>query len=838
MEIVTGDRYFESLVKFVEKNTGGLLEGTLILKLNPVGLHYVQSRLEALSELEGLIAGAPVDYLRAYVSDLGDHRALEQLRRILCRLTSLKIVSVLPFPSRDPTPLSLVVFGRLKVLELRGCDLSSSTAKGLLELRHTLEKLICHNSTDALRHVFASRIADIRDSSQWNRLSFVSCACNGLILMDESLQLLPALETLDLSRNKFAKVDNLRKCVRLRHLDLGFNQLRSVESFIEVTCHILKLVLRNNALTTLQGIENLKSLEELDVSYNVISNYVELEVFSSLPSLKDIWLEGNPLCCTRWYRPQVFSFFLYPEQVKLDDRRMRTREFWKRQIIIARRHRRPASYGFYCPAREENEVVGFINGKRKKYSRLACIESDEPGMNMFNEQDSLSCIDDIQGGEEDVSDNEGELTSLINRIEFMKKERSKLWVEEFKDWIDQGSENWVDENKNCLPSGNSKFGDTSSLRLSGECSRYLESVSDSIMNSGDGCSGIPQETNSSFASSVGNPGYQWLHSGADNWEKKPIFSTRALDEDHMKFYFPKGKRYLQNADFNLAITGTSVQDDEEINAIVSGTALTTVKSMNELKSSPGPPLSPPHYEEDILYRRYSLEEEILQVSAESFSAASSDSNTSDEDDRHEYGPPPPQTELYVDREDLACDTKWKLTPLLAKDDNVLYDPEVAQGSNLHYSCVQQSTRKLGGQDNSSELSFGNGPCSSNNDGSVTTSNKQHADWHEVINPKRKPKKRVVSLSDSTNVCRVDGKDGLQQQSLNLIGRACENLSTISANDDAHGFHDHSNHAVSKANDHIESYFSSFVADTTVHETCKQIIVCNCVVGIEPLWSER
>lgn len=84
---------------------------------------------------------------------------------------------------------------------------------------------------DALKHVFASRIADIRNSPHWNRLSFISCACNGLVLMDESLQLLPAVETLDLSRNKFAKLDNLRKCTKLKHLDLGFNHLRNIVSF-------------------------------------------------------------------------------------------------------------------------------------------------------------------------------------------------------------------------------------------------------------------------------------------------------------------------------------------------------------------------------------------------------------------------------------------------------------------------------------------------------------------------------------------------------------------------------------------------------------------------------
>jgi len=147
---VTGDRYLVKLVEFVEEQAGPLIEETKVLKLNPAGLHYVQSRLEALHEVENLLAGAPVDYLRAYVSDLGDHRALEQLRRILRLLTSLKIFSVLPHPIRDPTPLSFLPFGSLKVLELRDCDLSTSAAKGLLELRHTLEKIICHNSTVSL----------------------------------------------------------------------------------------------------------------------------------------------------------------------------------------------------------------------------------------------------------------------------------------------------------------------------------------------------------------------------------------------------------------------------------------------------------------------------------------------------------------------------------------------------------------------------------------------------------------------------------------------------------------------------------------------------------------
>ncbi|KAF9594084.1 hypothetical protein IFM89_027359, partial [Coptis chinensis] len=247
-------------------------------------------------------------------------------RRILRLLTSLKVISVLLPPDRDPTPLSLLPFGRLKVLELRGCDLSTSPAKGLLQLRHTLEKLILHNST---------------------------------LLMDDSLQLLPNVE----SRNRFGKGDNLKKCTKLSYLDLGFNHLHSISSQSEVACSIVKLVLRNNALTSLNGIETLKSIEGLDLSYNVISNVSELEILTSLPFLQSLWLEGNPICCAPWYR-QVFSLFAHPEKLKLGERGITTRKSWKRQIVIASKLKRPAGFGFYCPAIDNDEDEGTLTRDR------------------------------------------------------------------------------------------------------------------------------------------------------------------------------------------------------------------------------------------------------------------------------------------------------------------------------------------------------------------------------------------------------------------------------------------------------------------------------------------
>jgi len=86
-------------------------------------------------------------------------------------------------------------------------------------------------------------------------------------------------------------------------------------AFLQVSSRIVKLVVRNNALTTVHGIENLKSLMGLDLSYNIISNFSELEILGTLSLLQNLWLEGNPICCARWYRGHVFSFFRNPENV-------------------------------------------------------------------------------------------------------------------------------------------------------------------------------------------------------------------------------------------------------------------------------------------------------------------------------------------------------------------------------------------------------------------------------------------------------------------------------------------------------------------------------------------
>ncbi|KAK6249817.1 hypothetical protein SCA6_003822 [Theobroma cacao] len=862
MAIVTGDRYLEKLVKFVDEEAGALIEGTKVLKLNPAGLHYVQSRLEALQELERLLAGAPVDYLRAYVSDLGDHRALEQLRRILRLLTTLKVVSALPPPARDPTPLSLLPFGRLKVLELRGCDLSTSAAKGLLELRHTLEKIICHNSTDALRHVFASRIAEIKGSPQWNRLSFVSCACNRLVLMDESLQLLPAVETLDLSRNKFAKVDNLRKCARLKHLDLGFNQLQTISSFSEVSCRIVKLVLRNNALTTLRGIETLKSLEGLDVSYNIISNFSELEFLASLPSLQSLWLEGNPLCGARWCRAQVFSYFSHPENLKLDDKGISTREYWKRKIIVASRQKRPSSFGFYSPAKVDAEGEGGINKKRVrkvssileliKVSRLACIEGERESTYICSDLDSVSCDNEIQSREENViSEDEAEIVDLMNRVEQLKKERSILWLREFKDWMDHASENFADDGGARLHLGkeNYKKSGKSERQLS-ESSRY---VSDSVQASGDESSMNFLESDNSFAdTSTGVHAHKYsdhiVPSGITGGVSLPGLRTVDLKQEYQKSYLhdetSSGSMQAESSHHNFV----TVQGSNRMVENASVSQLNTINDITESNSSSAYPGSPPHYQEDLLHRRHNLVEEILQLSADSYSMASSDSDTScSEDDYCEVGLPVlGHLNRSVEGHSLSD---------LFEDNYHEKGNKVSDGSENGIcfidSCAEHtfSTSKTVIANQPLQLSKDLDMVSHDLD--IPSFTNQEADWLEKRKSRRKTKRRVISLLEENNMvgckqvpqesngnldaCGADIEDMQGKHFLNGIDQKDFDKNQMRKNaistplfDDAARYSDAKCSSQGK-NDFIEDYFNKNVADLRVHETCMLYMRCNCIL---------
>ncbi|XP_010500387.1 PREDICTED: uncharacterized protein LOC104777771 isoform X2 [Camelina sativa] len=823
MAIVTGDRYIEKLQKFLEQEAESLLEETTILKLNPAGLHYLHLRLESLRELERMLSGAPVDYLRAYVSDLGDYRALEQLRRMLRILTSVKVVSTLPSPARDPTPLSLIPFGRLKVLELRSCDLSTSPAKGLLELRHTLEKIICHNSTDALRHVFASRIAEITNSPEWNKLAVISCACNRLVLMDESLQLLPAAESLDLSRNKFAKVDNLRRCTKLKHLDLGFNHLRTVSHLSQVSCHLVKLVLRNNALTTLRGIENLKSLAGLDVSYNIISNFSELEFLWSLSALKELWLEGNPVCCARWYRVHVFSYIALPDNLKLDGTHIGTREFWKRHIIVAHRQSEPASHGFYSPAREEANEEGSCNRIKKKICRLASIDSEEKSTYVNSDQESASC--DHENKENVKSDQEAEIFGLISKVENLKKERNVLWLREFKEWMDHSLEDFADVSKdspgiNLEKKYSTKIKETSRHR--GGTPRYAP-----------GSLHAPRaksyrkrlEGNGSCVDNTGMDDMKYVEGN----ETQKIISSLSLQSADLN---QKHQEYLHDEMETLSVEPNNLFPTILVSEkLAENGNMSTLVIITQDMTGSTYPRSPPHYQKDVLYRRHNLVEEILQLSADSFSVASSDTTSSCSEDGN-----------YDSESEYSNHEEGRFTDIF----NVNRLREQIPGSETNGTSSFDSQLKNGSiskslrtddswKENTTNVSGLHGDLDSG----------ANQIYHLVEKRKRKPIKRFVSLQKEES-CILSGETSLRSDveisdsgedefiSDHLRGSLSAVCSTSNSNIRFLG----TERTLEGKSDLVEEYFAANLSDSSSQETCRMYMSCDLILKEGSTYKQR
>lgn len=688
MAIVTGDRYLDLLARFVEEHAGALLDGSLVLKLNPVGLHYVQTRLEALQELESLRTGAPVDYLRAYIADLGDHRALEQLSRVLSLCSAVKVVSVLPTPARDPSPVALSPFGRLRSLELRGCDLSTSAARGLLQLRPILERLICHNSAEALRHIFAERTVEIQDALVWSRLTSISCAYNGMLLMDDSLQLLPAVQFLDLSRNRFAKAANLHRCARLKFLDLGFNQLRNISSLGQVKSQLVKLVLRNNALVSVHGIASLSSLEALDLSHNLISNFKEIQSVAAIPSLNVLLLEGNPVSFSPCYREEVFSFFTDPAKVYLDGMKIKQSEIWTVKKFLSKRRKQLAEYGLYAPAENNTESqprgesIGSedfqertsdaganVSRAKRKTSRLALIQDAQlPLVAEVGEQDDSSGfyvssnyardkkLDSLDEGDQVKV----EAIQLMHKIEALKEEDSRTWLRELRALLEdddhqsgQPTFDLQNENKKSMMDSKLKelrkrwnkrhkrrqhrslegslYGqekrETTDSQLR-EDQHVRMHIDDSALNEGSEIKSM--EESSSFNDTVFQSG---LNTPGGTSPKMSIDSQFASEVENS---IGPGRRVwdthgVGNADENMHRGLGYAADEEQTSMDESFGSWRVIDEVAESRGAESVLRSPPHYHEEVLQKRQNLEEELLRLSFDSGCAPSfSDSETSDE----------------------------------------------------------------------------------------------------------------------------------------------------------------------------------------------------------------
>ncbi|CAL5987842.1 Conserved_hypothetical protein [Hexamita inflata] len=106
------------------------------------------------------------------------------------------------------------------------------------------------------------------------------------------VRFLPNLQFLNLS-NSTIEISDIPAFEKLQTLMLKNCQIQSLEGLFNFL-NLKKLILSNNQISQLDSLLDL-SLEELDLSYNKISNQSELNYITHMTELKSIVLIGNPL---------------------------------------------------------------------------------------------------------------------------------------------------------------------------------------------------------------------------------------------------------------------------------------------------------------------------------------------------------------------------------------------------------------------------------------------------------------------------------------------------------------------------------------------------------------
>ncbi|NXQ01400.1 S11IP protein, partial [Vidua macroura] len=160
-----------------------------------------------------------------------------------------------------------------------------------------LESLTCCKCISTLEEIISACGGDLSCALPWLELQTVNFSYNSITALDDSLQLLNALRILDLSHNKIQDCEHyLTTLTELEYLNLAYNFLSKVPSLgIFSRSKLVTLILRNNELDSINGVEQLVNLQHLDVAYNLLLEHAQLAPLSTLHYLRKLHLEGNPI---------------------------------------------------------------------------------------------------------------------------------------------------------------------------------------------------------------------------------------------------------------------------------------------------------------------------------------------------------------------------------------------------------------------------------------------------------------------------------------------------------------------------------------------------------------
>ncbi|XP_043287960.1 serine/threonine-protein kinase 11-interacting protein isoform X2 [Venturia canescens] len=204
----------------------------------------------------------------------------------------------------DPRiPVDISKFRQLRFLELR--KVCIDLVSGIQGVRGQLESISCTGGggVGTVGRLLASCGRDAGVGFVWASMKRLALPYNGLGRLDKSLELAPWLQTLDLSHNLIISTSELDCLPSLKYVNLGYNKLEAAPTLNKATYHTLQiLVLRNNYIENLNGLQGLDCLAELDLSYNCLDDHSVLWPLETMSALLWVALEGNPLAYYKKHR--------------------------------------------------------------------------------------------------------------------------------------------------------------------------------------------------------------------------------------------------------------------------------------------------------------------------------------------------------------------------------------------------------------------------------------------------------------------------------------------------------------------------------------------------------
>ncbi|KAJ8664256.1 hypothetical protein QAD02_005918 [Eretmocerus hayati] len=302
-------------------------------------------------------------------------------------------------PSDAKIIVDITKFRHLKYLELHKVPIEM--VKGLQGVRGQLECIICSGGRgiNNIHGLLATCGADKGAGFIWGSLHRLALPYNGLQKLDNSLEYAPWLETLDLSHNAISRASELEYLPNLRNINLGYNNLEVVPLFNKTSYHTLqKLILKNNYIDNLNGLQRLECLTELDLSHNCLMDHAALWPLETMSMLIWICLDGNPLSYHPRHRLHTMKY-LHPAlsdgKFILDDRPLDKSEklfVSENRVSMMRRarmHHDSFSSTLTSSTQQDNSVVSdiiapstsdsltkFQPGKRRKNMQEAIIDED------------------------------------------------------------------------------------------------------------------------------------------------------------------------------------------------------------------------------------------------------------------------------------------------------------------------------------------------------------------------------------------------------------------------------------------------------------------------------